>query len=96
MTYTCGTCGRTEAQAVADAQSLGLEKELERGIYTCCHIALWADEQALAWFEATQADGYGVNDVTGIAEQGEREAILVPIRLRRSQVPWYRSPGDRG
>jgi hypothetical protein len=96
MTYTCGTCGRAEAQAVADAKSLGLEKELERGIYTCCQIALWADEQALAWLEATQANGNGANGVIGIAEQYEPEAILVPIRLRQSQVPWYRSPGDRG
>jgi hypothetical protein len=96
MTYTCGTCGRRESQAVADARSLGLGKELESGIYTCCQIALWADEQALAWLEATQADGNGANDATGVAEQGELEAMLVPIRLRRSQVPWYRSPGDRG
>jgi hypothetical protein len=95
MTYTCGTCGRTESQAVADAKSVGLEKELESGIYTCCQVALWADEQALAWLEATHADGNGANEATGIAEQDEPEAILVPIRLRRSQVPWYRNPGDR-
>ena len=95
MTDTCRTCGRTESQAIADARAVGLQKEFQSGIYTCCQIAQWADEQWLAWFEATRADLNRVDDVTGGPELGEAEALLVPVRLRRPQVPWYRNPDDR-
>jgi hypothetical protein len=33
-------------------------------VYTCCQIAKWANEQWLAWFEATQEDSKVVDDVT--------------------------------
>jgi hypothetical protein len=95
MTDTCRTCGRTESQAIADARAVGLHQEFQSGIYTCCQIAQWADEQWLAWFKATRADFNRVDDVTGGPELGEAEALLVPVRLRRPQVPWYRNPDDR-
>ena len=92
MTHTCTTCGRTESQAIADARSLGLQEELQSGIYTCCQVAEWADEQALAWFEATHEDGRPTRDVTEL--EPEPEAALVRVRPRRIQVPWFRNPDD--
>ena len=56
MIGKCKNCGCTESQAVADAKTLGLQEEFQRGIYTCCQIAGWAHEQWSAWFEATQQD----------------------------------------
>jgi len=94
MSAICRICGSTESQAIADARTLGLEQELQSGIYTCCQIAEWADEQCLAWFEASQEDDKRVNDVTRRIELSEAEAVLVPVRLRRPRVPWYRSPDD--
>ena len=91
MTDTCTACGRTGSQAMADARSLGLELELQSGVYTCCQIAEWADEQSLAWFEATQEDGKRTDRVTEPLEL-EAEAVLVHVRSRRPQVPWFRSP----
>ena len=57
MTYICRVCGCTEAQAIADARTLGFQRELQSGFYTCCQIATWADEQWLAWLEAADQDG---------------------------------------
>jgi hypothetical protein len=54
MSNMCRTCGCTESLAVAHAKTLGLLQELQSGIYTCCQIAEWADEQWSAWFEATE------------------------------------------
>ena len=92
MTHTCKTCGRTESQAIADAKSLGLLQELQSGIHTCCQIAEWADEQASAWFEATREDGKPTHEVTEL--EPEAEAVLVRVRRRPVQVPWFRDPDD--
>src|SRR3954453_12354433 len=64
MSNRCKVCGYTESQAMADARTLGLQPELQSGLYTCCQIAEWAEEQRLAWFEATQEDGQLVDDVS--------------------------------
>ena len=50
------------------------------------------DEQSLAWFEATEEDSRFVDDATGQPQVDEvdGEGVLVPVRLRRQQVPWYR------
>jgi hypothetical protein len=94
MSMTCRTCRRSDSQIVADAKALGLLQEFQCGIYTCCQIAEWADEQCLAWFEATQEDGKSVDEVKRRPELGEAEAVLVAVRLRRAQVPWFRNPED--
>lgn len=94
MKNTCTACGRTESEAIADAQSLGLEQDFQNGIYTCCQIAQWADEQSWAWFEATQPDSKCIDDVTGKPVMDETDALFVPVRLRKPQVPWYRSPDN--
>jgi hypothetical protein len=71
-----------------------LLEELQSGVYTCCEISEWADEQWLAWFEATQEDGKVLDNVTIRPEFIETNVVLVPVRLRRQQVPWYRTPGN--
>jgi hypothetical protein len=93
MSEKCEKCGRAESQITADAKTLGLVQELQSGVYTCCQISEWADEQWLAWLEATQEDNKDDNDVTIRPEFGETDVVLVPVRLRRQQVPWYRKPG---
>jgi hypothetical protein len=92
MTCKCPKCGRTEAQITADAKTLGLLQEFQSGVYNCCQIVEWADEQWLAWFEATEGDSRLVDNMTGRSQisEGENEGVLVPVRLRRQQVPWYR------
>jgi hypothetical protein len=92
MTNKCTKCGRTESQITADAKTLGLLQEFQSGLYSCCQIVEWADEQWSAWFEATEEDSTLVDNMTGRSQidEGENEAVLVPVRLRRQQVPWYR------
>jgi hypothetical protein len=89
---TCRKCGRTKSQIIADARSLGVLEELQSGVYTCCEVSQWADEQWLAWFEATQEDDKILEEVTIRPEFTETNLVLVPVRLRRQQVPWYRNP----
>jgi hypothetical protein len=55
-TISCEACGLTETQAKADAIALSLLEEFQGGAHTCCEIAIWAREQALAWSEMTQRD----------------------------------------
>ena len=96
MANKCTKCGRTDFQITADAKTLGLLQEFQSGVYTCCQIVAWADEQWLAWFEATKEDSALVDNMTGLSQvdEGDSEGVLVPVRLRRRQVPWYRVPGD--
>jgi hypothetical protein len=92
MTCKCPKCGRTESQITADAKTLGLLQGFQSGVYNCCQIVAWADEQWLAWFEATDGDSRLVDNMTGPSQisEGESEGVLVPVRLRRQQVPWYK------
>jgi hypothetical protein len=73
---------------------VGLQEELQSGVFTCCQIAEWADEQWLAWLEAAEEDGRPTDDVTKLLESDETKAALVPVRLRRPQVPRYRNPDN--
>lgn len=52
----CQCCGCNLFEAIADARALGLEQEFRAGIYTCCEIDRWADEQWHAWFEIAVAE----------------------------------------
>jgi hypothetical protein len=92
MTDKCTKCGRAKPQINADAKTLGLLQELESGVYTCCQISQWADEQWLAWFKATQEDQDGIIR----PEFNEAELVLVSVRLHRQQVPWCRTPDNLG
>jgi len=94
MIGMCTNCGRTESQAIADAKTLGLLQELQVGIYTCCQISEWADEQWSAWAEATRQDCNLAEHVITRPERTEAEPVLVPLRRRRPQVPWFKGKGD--
>jgi hypothetical protein len=78
MNHICMTCGSTESQALIDARALGFEEELQNGVYTCCQIVTWADEQWLVWLEAARQDLKSANKVTRPPEPQER------VRSRRS------------
>jgi hypothetical protein len=75
----CRSCGCTELQVMEDIRTLSLPS----GIYTCCQVVAWADEQWQAWLEAANEDGKQVDDVTRPLERVETEAVLVPVRIRR-------------
>jgi 2',3'-cyclic-nucleotide 2'-phosphodiesterase (5'-nucleotidase family) len=91
----CRFCGCTESQARADAMVLGLNEEFERGLYSCCQLVTWADEQWLAWTEAASEDGKALDEVTKPIEihEAEREPVLVRVRSGRQQgnrsLPWF-------
>jgi hypothetical protein len=94
MTDTCMNCGRTQSQVIADAKTLGLLQEFEGGLYSCCQIMEWADEQCRAWFEALAQDGKLADDRTTGHDVDDSDIMLVPVHLRRKQVPWYRNHED--
>lgn len=94
MSNVCRTCGSTESQTIADARTLGLLKELQEGIYTCCQIMTWAEEQRLAWIEAAEEDGKAMGAVTRRLESAETQANLVPVRLRKPQGPMFGNSAD--
>ena len=75
----CRGCGCTELQTMEDLRTLSLPS----GDYTCCQVAAWADEQWQAWLEAANDDGKQVDDVTRPLERVEKEAVLVPVHIRR-------------
>jgi hypothetical protein len=81
MTYICRLCGCTESQAIADAGTLGLQREFQNGLYTCCQIAMWTDEQWLAWVEAALEDGKSADDVTRLLKC-EGTEIVAPIVIQ--------------
>jgi len=83
----CRFCGCTESQARADAMVLGLNDEFERGLYSCCQLVAWADEQWLAWTEAALEDGKPLDKVTKPLEidPAEPEPVLVRVRSKGQQ-----------
>jgi hypothetical protein len=83
----CRFCGCTESQARTDASALGLNAEFETGVYSCCQVVTWADEQWRAWIEAASEDGKSVDEVTKPLEihEAEPEPMLVPVRKKRQQ-----------
>ncbi|MBV9501531.1 MAG: hypothetical protein JO138_19355 [Acidobacteriaceae bacterium] len=85
----CDACGLTESQALAAAKTIGLHEEFNCGLYSCCQVSAWADEQCLAWFEAVEEDAQLAQQALNTIDDFGKEAALVPVHLRRS-VPWYR------
>jgi hypothetical protein len=82
MNGACRRCGSTEAFAAADAQAIGLRDDFLAGLYTCCQVVQWADEQWVAWQDAACEDGKPVEEATSPLEV-EPEARLVPVRVRK-------------
>ena len=83
----CRFCGCTESQARADAMALGLNDEFEKGLYSCCQLVAWADEQWFAWTEAASEDGKPLDQATKPIEihEAEPEPVLVRVRNKRRQ-----------
>jgi hypothetical protein len=67
----CRKCGCTPAQAKADALVLGLREEFEWGLYDCCELVGWADEQWQAFTEAAIEDCKDVERVTAMLAVSE-------------------------
>jgi hypothetical protein len=94
MSKKCANCGRSESEIFADAKALGLYQQLQCGIYTCCQISQWAEEQSAAWFEATHDDAMVADEMIRQPDVAAADPVLVPVRMRRPQVPWHRNPDD--
>jgi hypothetical protein len=77
----CRNCGCTTEQAEADAKVLGFQDEFKAGVYRCCQVVSWADEQWLAWAEAAAEDGKCEEEATKPLELLQSPAV-VPVRLR--------------
>jgi len=80
MNNQCAKCGRMESEIAGDARRLGLLSELQQGLYTCCQISEWADEQLSAWLEAMYQDAQLFDEIGG-----PNECAYVYVRLRRTQ-----------
>lgn len=79
-------CGCNQAQAAAKARVLGFEEEFASGIYTCCQVGQWADEQRLAWLSVAEQDGkMPEEDVARPLEISERAREYVHVRSRKPQ-----------
>ena len=83
----CRVCGCTELQVRTAARVLGFNDEFERGLYSCCQLVAWADEQWRAWIGAASKGGKLVDGVRKPLElnEAELEPILVRVRKRRQQ-----------
>jgi len=75
---------------------LGLNDEFERGLYSCCQLVAWADEQWLAWIEAASEDGKPVDKATKPLEINEAEPEPVLVRLRSQRQQGNESPPKIG
>jgi hypothetical protein len=76
----CRKCGCSTSQAAADALVLGFQEEFQAGIYSCCQVVAWADEQWMAWTEAAVEDGRSSEEATKPLEIMDCPG-LVPIRF---------------
>jgi hypothetical protein len=82
----CRHCGSNQPDAAADARALGFEEEFASGIYTCCQVVQWADEQWLAWSRAAEEDGKALEEVMRHLEIREPSPAYVQVRCKNSQV----------
>ena len=80
-----GEC--TKLQVRTAARVLGFNDEFERGLYSCCQLIAWADEQWRAWIGAASQDGKLVDRARRPLElnEAESEPILVRVRKQRQQ-----------
>jgi hypothetical protein len=69
----CRHCWCNEPQAAAAAKALDFQEQFQAGIYTCCQIVQWADEQWLAWLEAASEDRKMHEEITRPLETSESE-----------------------
>ncbi|MBV8571991.1 MAG: hypothetical protein JO319_15340 [Acidobacteriaceae bacterium] len=83
MSRICTVCGYSESKVIAGARLLGLEADFRSGLYSCCQIAQWADEQSAAWLEAMQQDQDAASARKNAVESVDPEAAVVYVRRRR-------------
>ena len=88
MTDRCKTCGCTRGEVEVDARTLDLLDDFQTGRYRCCDIVRWADEQRLAWLDATDQDANEAWQMTETAPIPEQESAFVPVRTRR-RPNWF-------
>jgi hypothetical protein len=79
----CRHCGCKQVDAAADARALDFEEEFASGIYPCCQMVQWADEQWLAWLNASEEDGKRAEDVMRPLEISEPAREFAHVRLRK-------------
>jgi hypothetical protein len=82
MGNICAVCGRTETEAIAEAKAVGLQQQFQAGIYSCCQIARWADEQA--WACSTSS---GVYDPRGTRSRPLGMRLADHCRSKITGVP---------
>ncbi|MBV8552822.1 MAG: hypothetical protein JOY54_16120 [Acidobacteriaceae bacterium] len=85
MSKICTVCGYDKSRVIADARALGLEEDFSNGLYSCCQIARWADEQWEAWLEAMQQDLEAASARDSIVEAVDLDAALVYVRKHRQK-----------
>ena len=87
----CLNCWCNEAQAAADAKVLGFEEQFRAGIYSCCQIVQWADEQWLAWLEAANQDRTANEGLTQSpwARDSEPELFRAHLGNSRFKQGWF-------
>jgi len=91
MRNQCRICGSTESQALANAKALGLQAELQNGVYTCCQLDGWSKEQSWAWSEAATEDRKLADALSNLPEGEQANCELVPVRFRHTRLR-FRTP----
>lgn len=73
----CRRCGCNEALALADARAVGFQDEFLAGIYTCCQVVQWADEQWVAWQDAAREDGGALKKSPGLWKSDQTQRLFL-------------------
>ncbi len=83
MSGVCNSCGCDRAQAVLYARAIDFEAEFLAGLYDCCQVVQWSEEQWLAWREAACEDGKTIDEVMPALGSEEPEKAFVKVQIRR-------------
>ena len=78
----CVSCGCNYLQARLYAKALDFEDEFLGGMYSCCQVVQWSEEQWLAWREAAREDGKTIEEFTQTLESREPEKVFVKVPKR--------------
>ncbi|MBV8073744.1 MAG: hypothetical protein JO270_27875 [Acidobacteriaceae bacterium] len=67
---------------MAEAEALGFQDEFRDGLYSCCEIVQWAEEQWRAWLDAAKEDAQNGREVKRPGG-GDPEELFLRTRVRR-------------
>ena len=84
MSGVCDSCKCNHLQARLYARTLDFEDEFLGGMYSCCQVVEWSEEQWLAWREAAREDGKTIEELTP-PESEEAEKVFVKAPRRRQE-----------